>query len=210
MVVGTPDECAEGVRALAAAGADAIPLCGPYPKPPAEDIERLGRDLLPLLRQPGIAPARGPSDRRTRTPRGPRKELSMAHVTPRRPALVCALSCAGLLAWLAPSTAAAATAGTAKLDSSGKVVYTATLGVENRPDSVGGRRDEQLPLRRRRGHIAVQGRARAVRRLGDLPAALGHRAEGRRDRPAQRRRHGEPVGAGNTITRIWLGNGDDT
>ena len=53
MVVGTPDECAEGVRALAAAGADAIPLCGPYPKPPAEDIERLGRELLPLLRQAG-------------------------------------------------------------------------------------------------------------------------------------------------------------
>ncbi len=51
VVVGTPEECAEGIRALAAAGADAIPLCGPYPKPPAEDIERLGRELLPLLRQ---------------------------------------------------------------------------------------------------------------------------------------------------------------
>jgi alkanesulfonate monooxygenase SsuD/methylene tetrahydromethanopterin reductase-like flavin-dependent oxidoreductase (luciferase family) len=49
VVVGTPEECAEGIRALAAAGADAIPLCGPYPKPPAEDIERLGRELLPLL-----------------------------------------------------------------------------------------------------------------------------------------------------------------
>jgi alkanesulfonate monooxygenase SsuD/methylene tetrahydromethanopterin reductase-like flavin-dependent oxidoreductase (luciferase family) len=50
VVVGTPEECAEGIRALAAAGADAIPLCGPYPKPPAEDIERLGRELLPLIR----------------------------------------------------------------------------------------------------------------------------------------------------------------
>jgi alkanesulfonate monooxygenase SsuD/methylene tetrahydromethanopterin reductase-like flavin-dependent oxidoreductase (luciferase family) len=49
VVVGTPEECAEGVRALAAAGADSIPLCGPYPRPPAEDIERLGRELLPLL-----------------------------------------------------------------------------------------------------------------------------------------------------------------
>jgi alkanesulfonate monooxygenase SsuD/methylene tetrahydromethanopterin reductase-like flavin-dependent oxidoreductase (luciferase family) len=50
VVVGTPEECAEGIRALAAAGADAIPLCGPYPKPPADDIERLGREMLPLLR----------------------------------------------------------------------------------------------------------------------------------------------------------------
>jgi 5,10-methylenetetrahydromethanopterin reductase len=49
VVVGTPEECAEGIHALAAAGADAIPLCGPYPKPPAEDIERLGRELLPLV-----------------------------------------------------------------------------------------------------------------------------------------------------------------
>jgi alkanesulfonate monooxygenase SsuD/methylene tetrahydromethanopterin reductase-like flavin-dependent oxidoreductase (luciferase family) len=50
VVVGTPEECAAGVRALEAAGADAVILCGPYPKPPLEDIERLGRDLLPLLR----------------------------------------------------------------------------------------------------------------------------------------------------------------
>jgi alkanesulfonate monooxygenase SsuD/methylene tetrahydromethanopterin reductase-like flavin-dependent oxidoreductase (luciferase family) len=50
VVAGTPEECAEGIGALAAAGADAIPLCGPYAKPPAEDIERLGRELLPLLR----------------------------------------------------------------------------------------------------------------------------------------------------------------
>jgi alkanesulfonate monooxygenase SsuD/methylene tetrahydromethanopterin reductase-like flavin-dependent oxidoreductase (luciferase family) len=49
VVVGTPEECATGIRALAAAGADAIPLCSPHPKPPAEDIERLGRELLPLL-----------------------------------------------------------------------------------------------------------------------------------------------------------------
>jgi 5,10-methylenetetrahydromethanopterin reductase len=50
VVAGTPEECAEGIQALAAAGADAIPLGGPYAKPPAEDIERLGRELLPLLR----------------------------------------------------------------------------------------------------------------------------------------------------------------
>jgi alkanesulfonate monooxygenase SsuD/methylene tetrahydromethanopterin reductase-like flavin-dependent oxidoreductase (luciferase family) len=50
VVVGTPEECAAGIRALAAAGADAIPLCSPHPKPPAEDIDRLGRELLPLLR----------------------------------------------------------------------------------------------------------------------------------------------------------------
>src|SRR3954468_2362067 len=50
VVVGTPDECAAGIGALAAAGADAIPLCSPHPKPPAEDIDRLGRELLPLLR----------------------------------------------------------------------------------------------------------------------------------------------------------------
>jgi 5,10-methylenetetrahydromethanopterin reductase len=49
VVVGTPEGCAAGIRALAAAGADAIPLCGPHAKPPAEDIERLGRELLPLL-----------------------------------------------------------------------------------------------------------------------------------------------------------------
>jgi len=49
VVVGTPAECAEGILALAAAGADAIPLCSPHPKPPAEDIERLGRELLPLV-----------------------------------------------------------------------------------------------------------------------------------------------------------------
>jgi|1186.fasta_scaffold147097_2 5,10-methylenetetrahydromethanopterin reductase len=50
VVVGTPEECAAGIRALAAAGADSIPLCSPHPKPPADDIERLGRELLPLLR----------------------------------------------------------------------------------------------------------------------------------------------------------------
>jgi alkanesulfonate monooxygenase SsuD/methylene tetrahydromethanopterin reductase-like flavin-dependent oxidoreductase (luciferase family) len=50
VVVGTPEECAAGIRALAAAGAEAIPLCSPHPKPPAEDIDRLGRELLPLLR----------------------------------------------------------------------------------------------------------------------------------------------------------------
>jgi 5,10-methylenetetrahydromethanopterin reductase len=50
VVVGTPEECAAGVRALGAAGADAIPLCSPHPKPPADDIERLGSELLPLVR----------------------------------------------------------------------------------------------------------------------------------------------------------------
>jgi alkanesulfonate monooxygenase SsuD/methylene tetrahydromethanopterin reductase-like flavin-dependent oxidoreductase (luciferase family) len=49
VVAGTPEECAAGVRALGRAGADAVILCAPRPLAPAEDIDRLGRDLLPLL-----------------------------------------------------------------------------------------------------------------------------------------------------------------
>lgn len=49
VVAGTPPECAEGIQALERAGADAVILCAPYPRPPADDIERLGRDLMPLL-----------------------------------------------------------------------------------------------------------------------------------------------------------------
>jgi 5,10-methylenetetrahydromethanopterin reductase len=45
-VVGTPEECAAAIRALGAAGADAVVLV-----PPAPDVaaEALGRELLPLL-----------------------------------------------------------------------------------------------------------------------------------------------------------------
>jgi 5,10-methylenetetrahydromethanopterin reductase len=49
VVVGSADECAAGVRALAAAGADAVVFCSPHPKPPPDDIERLGRELLPRV-----------------------------------------------------------------------------------------------------------------------------------------------------------------
>jgi 5,10-methylenetetrahydromethanopterin reductase len=45
-VVGTPEECAAAIRALGAAGADAVVLV-----PPAPDVaaKALGRELLPLL-----------------------------------------------------------------------------------------------------------------------------------------------------------------
>jgi 5,10-methylenetetrahydromethanopterin reductase len=49
VVAGTPEECAAGIAALARAGADAVVLCPPRPLAPAADIDRLGRDLLPLL-----------------------------------------------------------------------------------------------------------------------------------------------------------------
>jgi 5,10-methylenetetrahydromethanopterin reductase len=49
VVAGTPAECAAGVRALGAAGADAVILCSPHAHAPAADIDRLGRELLPLL-----------------------------------------------------------------------------------------------------------------------------------------------------------------
>jgi 5,10-methylenetetrahydromethanopterin reductase len=49
VVAGTPEECAAGVRALGAAGADAVIFCPPHPHASAEDIDRLGCDLVPLL-----------------------------------------------------------------------------------------------------------------------------------------------------------------
>jgi alkanesulfonate monooxygenase SsuD/methylene tetrahydromethanopterin reductase-like flavin-dependent oxidoreductase (luciferase family) len=46
-VAGTPEECAASIRALAAAGADAVVL---VPAAPGADPAQVGRELLPLLR----------------------------------------------------------------------------------------------------------------------------------------------------------------
>jgi len=49
VVAGTPEECAAAIAALGRAGADAVVLCPPDPHAPAEEIDRLGRELLPLV-----------------------------------------------------------------------------------------------------------------------------------------------------------------
>lgn len=134
----------------------------------------------------------------------------MAHVTARRPALLCALSCAGLLAWLAPSSASAATVGTAKIDSTGKVVYTAVLGVNNDLTLSPAGATNNFRFTDAAGSISVQS-----------PCTLQADGSAICPRPSATAlrvveidlRNGEDVAnlsaPSNTITRIWLGNGDD-
>lgn len=134
----------------------------------------------------------------------------MAHVTSRRPALVCALSCAGLLAWLAPSTAAAATVGTAKLDANGKVVYTAVLGVENDLTLAPVGATNDFRFTDAAGTIAVRGGCTAQSdgsAICPRPSATSLRVVEIDLRNENDTAH--LSAPSNTITRVWLGNGDD-
>jgi Ca2+-binding RTX toxin-like protein len=137
----------------------------------------------------------------------------MAHVTSHRPGLLalgCALSCAGLLGWLAPSPAAAATVGTAKIDGSGKVVYTAVLGVDNDLTLSPTGATNNFRFEDAAGSISVQS-----------PCTLQSDGSAICPRPSASSlraveidlRNGNDVAnlssPINTITRAWLGNGDD-